>query len=166
MKQSKQEIIDFAQELYLKYDSEGKKVYSLRAIVGEIEQRFSKKLANPTILNWAKKYDWIGLNERIKQQSIEKATEEKFSKEEQLVEAESDKLAVDYKNAENLANVGFTIVMNAYKEEKHELIDFRDAISAIRLGTDIKFRIANMPELRQENTIKQILKIGDQEIEF
>lgn len=166
MKKSKQDIIDFAQKLFLEYDSNGKKVNSSRAISAAIQQKFRKKVHDTTVLNWAKKFDWTGLNERIKQQSIEKATEEKFTKEEQLIEAESDKLAEDYKNAENLAKIGFAIAANAYKEQKHSLIDFKEALAAIRLGTDIKFRIADMPESKTENKVKQIFKIGDQVIEF
>ena len=166
MEKTKRDMIEYAKGLYLKYDSEGKKLHSLRKIAEMIQQKLNKSVNYSTVLNWSKKYEWNKLNEKIKQQSIEKATEEKFTKEEQLIDAESDKLAKDYKNAENLANIGFSIALNAYKDKTHSLIDFRDAMAAIRLGTDIKFRIQDMPESKPESKIKQVFKIGNQEIEF
>lgn len=166
MGKSKQDIIDFAQKLFLEYDSEGKKVHSLRDIAKKIRRKFDRTLTAQTINNWAKKHDWIGLNARIKQQSIEKATDEKFTKEEQLIDIESDKLAIDFKNAENLANVGFSVALNEFKNQGHKTIKFTEALAAIRLGTDIKFRINDMPESKPESKIKQIFKIGDQEIIF
>lgn len=167
MEKTKRDMIEYAKWLYIMYNSEGKKLHSLRDIAEKIKQKFNKSVNYSTVLNWAKKYDWNKLNEKIKQQSIEKATEEKFTKEEQLIDAESDKLAKDYKNAENLANIGFSVALNAYKKkEAHSQIDFRDAMAAIRLGTDIKFRIQDMPESKPESKIKQVFKIGNQEIEF
>ena len=105
-------------------------------------------------------------NGKVKVAGVDHEHQEKFTKEEQLIDAESDKLAKDYKNAENLANIGFSIALNAYKDKTHSLIDFRDAMAAIRLGTDIKFRIQDMPESKPESKIKQVFKIGNQEIEF
>lgn len=146
MTKSKQKIINYAKSLYTQYNSEGKKLYSLRNISAKIQLKFSKKYHNTTILEWSKKYDWNKLNEKIKQQSIEKATEEKFTTEEKLIESESDKLAKDYKNAENLANVGYSVVIEAYKGKECSLISVRDALTAIKTGTDIKFRIMQIPE--------------------
>jgi len=146
MTKNKQKIIDYAKSLYTQYDSEGKKPYSLRNIELKISQKFHKKFTYRTVKNWAEKYNWDKLNEKIKQQSIEKATEEKFTKEEQLIEKESDKLAKDYKNAETLANIGYKIVIEAYSGSECALISVRDALSAIKTGTDIKFRIMEVPE--------------------
>jgi len=156
----KDNIVEFAKELYLQYDTEGKKVYSLRSISTEIQQKFDKKIHCSTVSNWAKKHDWDKINEKIKQQSIEKAKDEKFTSEEKIIEAESDKLAKDYKNAENLANVGFSIIAKAYKEKKeHPVISVKDALTAIKLGTDIKFRISGINEEQENITILPITGI-------
>ena len=160
MTKGKQKIIDYAKELYCKYNSEGKKVYSLRGIEKKIAHKFNKKFTYTTVKNWAAKYDWNKLNEKIKQQSIKKAESDKQTTEEQIIEAESDKLAIDYKNAENLANIGYKIMVDAYQNKEHSLINVRDAMTAIKLGSDIKFRISQLPESPQEITSKKsIIKI-------
>lgn len=146
MTKNKQKIIDYAKLLYMQYDSKGKKSYSLRDIEQKISQNFHKTFTYRTVKNWSEKYDWNKLNEKIKQQSIEKATEEKFTKEEQLIEKESDKLAKDYKNAEKLADIGYDVVIEAYDGKECSLISVRDAMTAIKTGTDIKFRIMEIPE--------------------
>ena len=157
---NKDKIIEYAKELYSQYDSEGKKVHSLRDIAKIMYQKHNKNVTYVTIRRWSKKYDWDKLNEKIKQQSIEKAKDEKFTSEEKIIEAESDKLAKDYKNAENLANVGFSIIAKAYKEEKeHPVISVKDALTAIKLGTDIKFRISGINEEQENITILPITGI-------
>ena len=168
MKTEKQKKIDFAKALYLDYDSEGKKKHSLRDIEKQIRQKFDKPIHHQTIKNWAEKYKWNDLNAEIKQQSIQKAQDDKFTTEERLIEAKSDTTAKDYKNADNLANIGYNTVIAHFKndpEGKKPNVMFRDAIAAIRLGTDIKFRISEIPDSEKKKTI-QIIKIGDQEIEF
>jgi len=166
MTKNKQKIIDYAKSLYTQYNSEGKKLYSLRDIEQKITQKFHKTFTYRTVKNWAEKYDWNKLNEKIKQQSIEKAEEKKFTKEEQLIEKESDKLAKDYKNAETLANIGYKIVIEAYDGKEHSLISVRDAMTAIKIGTDIKFRIMEIPEKSEDLkgiilSKKQIKNIND-----
>ncbi len=166
MNADKKKIVEFAKELYLTYGADGKRLYAFRDISTKILKKFDKKLHFSTIGNWAVKYDWVKLNDRIKQQSIEKAKNDNFSKEEQLVEQESTKLAKDYKNAENLANVGFGVVFEAYKgnKSKNNLINVRDGLSAIRLGMDIKFRINDIPELdKDKNSTIIILPSNDRE---
>lgn len=148
----KQEIKDFAKELYCKYDAEGRKVYSLRDIENEILHKFDKKFTFQTVKNWAKKHDWDKTNEKIKQQSIIKAQDDKFSTDEKIIEAESDSLAKDYHNANELSNAGFKIFLDAAKFDKeHKVINIKDALTAIKLGTDIKFRIAGLPEKNEDN---------------
>jgi len=166
MNKEKKKIVEFAKELYISYDSDGKRLYPFRTISSKIKLKFDKQVHFSTIINWSKKFDWDKLNDRIKQQSIEKAKDNDFTKEEQLVEQESTKLAKDYKNAENLANVGFGIVFEAYKgnKSKNNLINVRDGLSAIRLGMDIKFRINDIPELdKDKNSTIIILPSNDRE---
>lgn len=153
--------------MYCEYDAECKKRFSLREISTAIAQKFNKKVNYSTVGNWAKKYDWDKVNEKIKQQSILKANNEKFSTQEKLIEAESDKLAIDYKNAETLANNGFAIMAEAYTNKKeHPIISVKDALTAIRIGTDIKFRISGLPQSNETETKPFTLKINDKEIKL
>ena len=140
----KKEIREFAQVLYNQYDSDGKRSYSLRKIEAEILEKYTQKVSFRNIKKWADKYEWDEINAKIKQQAILKA-ETGFTTAEQVVEAETDKLAKDYKNAENLANIGLNVILAAYKENPKN-INIRDALAAIKTGTDIKFRIQDIPE--------------------
>jgi len=146
MKESKQKIIDFAKELYLQYDNEGNKVFSLRDIATKIIQKFDKKLTAQTVKNWADKKDWNKINAKIKQQSIIKAKDAKFTADEIVIEKESDKLAKTYKYAEQLENIGFDIATKSYSGQEHALISFDQSLRAIKLGTDIKMRIMEIPD--------------------
>ena len=147
MKQEKQKIIDFAKDLYLQYDANGNKVYSLRDNSTKIQQKFNKKINYSTIKNWAEKYKWNATLEKTKQYGIEKATQENLTKEEQLIESKSNELAKNFKNAKTLSDIGYTIIFDAYKSKKeHPLISIKDALTAIKMGTDIQFRLMEIPE--------------------
>lgn len=149
----KDKITEYAKELYCQYNDDGTKAFSLRDIASEIERKFNKKLTYVTVKNWADKGDWNKTNEQIKQQSIEKAQDDKLSTEEQLIESRSDKLAKSYQNAEKLENVGYDVFFKAFDGKEHTLITIKDAISAIKLGTDIRFRIEDVPEAKQSISI-------------
>ena len=153
MKNVKKTIQNYAEELYSEYDSEGKKIHSLREIIELIKQKFNKNYTHCTIRNWAAKFGWDESNAAIKQLSISKAVDEKFTTQEKIIETKSDEMAKDYKNAQQLANVGYKIVLDAYQGKEHEIIKVRDAISAIKLGTDIKFRILDIPNPDTDHNI-------------
>jgi len=166
MKTDKQKIIDYAKDLYLQYDSEGRKVFSLRDIVEKLLQEGYKKVTHQTIKRWSEKYDWNKLNEKVKQHSISKAEKEKLTTEEQIIEKESDKLAETYKNAESLEKVGFAVVFDAYKGKENKLISTKDALTAIKLGTDIKLRILSIPESETIQNVKiNMAEITDEELQ-
>ena len=153
MKSTKQDIIYYAETLYCSYNPDGERTYTLREISKLVEKKFNKSTHYSTIKNWADKFGWDKLNARIKQQSIEKAKdlpEPKMSLTEKLIEVESDKLAKDYKNAENMANIGYNVINKAYKGEKAKFINVKDAISLVKLGSDIKFRIQGLPEQNEK----------------
>ena len=153
MKPTKQKIIDYAETLYCQYDDKGCKVYSLRDIEKKILLKHNKNTTHTTVREWAIKYDWDKTNAKIKQQSIAKAQDDNFTSKEQIIERESDKLANTYKNAEQLERVGFEILFKAYKGEEHPLIPFDSALRALKLGSDIKFRVLEVPDNTNENII-------------
>ncbi len=161
---------ELAQKLYCQYDTDGKKTYSFRDIQKKLKENFTKGASYRTVKNWSETPDkvtgetWNDLNEKIKRTTIEKTLSEKFTDSEKIVEAQSDATAKDYKNADNLANLGLNVIMGAYKDNPKS-ISIRDALAAIKTGTEIKFRIADIPDSEKKKTV-QIIKIGDQEIEF
>ena len=149
MNSTKQDIIYYAEELYCSYNADGTRSFTLREISKALEKKFKKSTHYSTVKSWADKFEWDKLNARIKQQSIEKAKklpEQKFTVSEQLVEVESDKLAKDYKNAENMANIGYNVINKTYAGTKNPHINIKDAISLVKLGSEIKFRIQGLPE--------------------
>lgn len=169
-------IKEFAKELYTQYDKDGRKLHSLRSIAAEIAQKMHKSVSFRTVKNWADQGQWDRLNERIKQESILKAQDSDSTIEEQIIESESGKLAIDLKNAERLTAIGMNVCIKAWKaiesKSKKESVDFdpdliaiRDAISMIRIGTDIKFRIKNIPE-SEIKAKKQFFKYGNKMIEY
>ena len=148
MTKQKQKIIDYAKELYTSYNADGTKIYSLNNISAQIQQKFSKKIHSTTVLNWAKKYDWNKINEKIKQQSIQKAKEDKFSVDEKIVEKESDLLAEIYKYAEQGMKIGYREIFEIFKENGNPVSDtqIRDLMTLVKMNTEFIFRINDIPE--------------------
>ena len=155
---AKQKIIDYAKELYTSYDADGSKLYSLREISTKIKQKFNKEYNYSTVGNWAKKFAWNKLNEKIKQQSISKAQNVKFTAEEQIIEKESDLLAEIYKYAEQGTKLGYREIFAILDKNQTPVTDvnIRDLISLIKLNTDIIFRINDIPEVFGVKTVAEI----------
>jgi len=155
-------IIDFAQKLYSQYDEEGNKKHSFRSISKAIWKKYTNKVSYRTVKTWSDKNDWDEFNAKIKMEAIEKV-KKSFTMEEELIEASSNKLAKDYKSAENLAAIGLNVILQAFKDNPKS-ISIRDALAAIRIGFDIKFRISDTGQ--EEASPKQVFTIGDQTIIF
>lgn len=156
-------IKDRAKELYIQRNEQGEKKYSNNTISEMLAHEGYKKVTRKTVGKWALTPNkitgetWNTIISKIKQQSIEKAVDDNFTAEEQLIEKESDKLAETYKNAEQLEKIGFKVAFDIYTKQgmstkktesdnnDFKLINFRDALSAVKLGNDIKFRILEVP---------------------
>ena len=157
MTKEKQKIIDYAKKLYTSYDSEGRKEYSLREIEKKILQKYNKKITHTTVREWSNKYDWNKINEKIKQQGIQKAKDEKFSVDEQIIEKESDVIAEIYKYAEQGMKIGYREIFQIFKKGGVPISDtsVRDLIALVKMNTDIIFRINEIPE--KSDTTTQII---------
>ena len=153
-------IKDFAKDLYLQYDEDGTKSFSLREISTEILQKFNKKIHFSTIKNWRIKGEWDKLNEKIKQQSIEKAKDEKFTTEEQITESKSDDLAKTYKHASTLENIGFDTIFKTHSGTKTNLT-VKDALTALKYATEIKMRINDIKDPSAGNQTVNIVSLGN-----
>jgi len=161
MKKSKQKIIDFAKELYLQYDADGNKKYSNQETANLVAKNMRIKCGESTIRLWAKKFDWNKLIEKIKQQSIVKAKDEKFTTEEKIIESKSDDLGETYKHATQLENIGFDTAFKIYKGKNESEITFKDALQALKHATDIKFRINDIPDTDKGNDLKVLVSLDE-----
>lgn len=114
---NKEEIIEFAKELYLTPDEEGKHRYSLRDISAKIQQKFSKSINNSTISIWSDKFGWKKLWDSGVRAGIIKGLEGKGGQDEKIEEAISnrrqgsaeDNTKIKEKVVEVLLNSNFTV---------------------------------------------------------
>jgi len=148
----KEKIIEYAKDLYLTPKEDGTHKYSLRAICAEIEQEFSKKIANPTILNWSRKYGWeklwnegvrYGVAEAIAKQESDKTKEEQIK--EKIAKIKEDRaimnmnlLEIAYKF---IIENGFTNIQEALKayDTASKNLQANDVIE--KMGEEIKIII-------------------------
>jgi hypothetical protein len=148
-----------ALQLYLERNEDATKKNSSDDIIVVLLNEGYKKVTRQTIWRWSKTPDkltkntWDDLVSKIKQQSIVKANNDRFTSEEKIVDSKSDDLAETYIKAKQCSDVGFNIIFKAYKGEEHSLISLRDAITLAKVGTDITFRVNEGPEDNKDNVI-------------
>jgi len=120
------EVIEFAKELFLTPDENGNHKYSFRKISAEIQQKFSRKIDNATIVKWAQKFGWnklwnegvrYGITEAIAKQESDKSKEEQFI--EQIAKIKKDKTIMDMNilklSYKFIIENGFTSIYEALK---------------------------------------------------
>lgn len=69
----KQKVIEFAKNLFLTPDDEGKYAYTYGEISTEIQQKFNKSIDYSTIVLWSEKFAWKKLCEDISKNKQEAA---------------------------------------------------------------------------------------------
>ena len=181
-KYTKEDIKEFAKKLYQEYDGDGKRTFSLRKICTTIAQQLHKEVTPNTIRNWANTPDkltgktWNDINQKAKALGIEKAKKETFSKEEQVIEKESDDIAELYKMAlmmskagGNMAKIYYDYKIKLAQSLKDgtpppiEVFDQKDAQIAVnfaKLGIDSICKFNDIPE-----NLNVDLKLTDQDRE-
>ncbi|MEM3541176.1 MAG: hypothetical protein QXF86_03100, partial [Candidatus Bilamarchaeaceae archaeon] len=84
-----EEIIEYAKELYLTPDADGRHKYSFRDIATKMRQKFDKDIHFETIRRWALRFGWDKLWEQAVREGITEAITESSqkTKEEQIKEA-------------------------------------------------------------------------------
>ena len=114
MTRNKEEIIEFAKELYLTPNEQGNHRYSLRDICAEILQKSDKKLTAQTISEWSRKFGWDKLWEQAVKEGITKAISGKIDKnktlDEQYREAIAKRKEQDFIIATNLKALGYKYI--------------------------------------------------------
>ena len=152
MTPEKQKIIDYAKKLYLKYDTDGNRINSFRAIEKKLLQKGYKKVTHTTIKRWSETYDWNGVHEKIKIHSIEKAKEKNFTKEEQIIDAKSNDLAEIYKQSMNVFRASSITIKKAF--DKGELTA-KEALQGMKQASDVIMRINDIPD-PEKNKVTEI----------
>lgn len=106
MKNSKHdEILEFARNLYLEVDSEGRKANTWDGISKSILKKYNLEIHLTTIQKWSKKYDWESLFDKIKMAGIEKGEQQLQEKENILIDEKSQTIADIYKSNKQLATL-------------------------------------------------------------
>lgn len=150
MKSTKENIVEFAKNLYLEVDEEGKKKNTLRLISTEIKQKFHKSVDFSTIALWSKKYDWEGIFEKIKMSGIEKAKADNQQKENQLIDEKSQTIADIYKSNKQINSLA----------KNHLLSRMTGKILKDSEGNEISADISNQDLIRllqhSEDTILEL----------
>lgn len=126
-KVNREEVIEFARELYLTPNEKGLHYYSLQQIADEIQQKFNIKYTRYNIFRWAKKFNWDSLWEEAVKTGITIAIQKKIEKDRSITEQYKDailenkkkdvEITNDLKNLayEFIKSKGFTSVSEALK---------------------------------------------------
>lgn len=71
----RQQIKDDAREMFLDVDSDGKKIYSYRQISDILQDRYNVEVGHVVIYQWATRYGWKDLKERVLQNGNKQAAQ-------------------------------------------------------------------------------------------
>lgn len=128
---TKENIIEYAKNLYLTYDDKGNRKYSLREIEKEITQKLHKKISFKTIKNYADKYGWEKLLQQGKNIGTQKAITEKMEKEETIKEAISNDVAERRKDKTSILKLSSFILAHDLKVEAEKIRSNPELVSKI-----------------------------------
>ena len=154
-KRLKEDILSFAEDLYLTPDAKGEHKYSLQDICNEIKRQFNENYTKATILNWARKYGWEqlwnegtrrGITEVIANQDSDK------SKEEQFIDAIAKAKHDDFLMVTDLEKLAYEFL------KAHGFTNAAEALKAIEMGLKYK---GELQEISDANIVVRIKKNGD-----
>lgn len=157
MKQDKQKIKDYARNLFLEVDGEGKQIYSTRKIAEKIQQKFSKTIHSTTVLNWAKKGEWEKLFIKSKVQGVQKANESIDKQETKLLDKKSDEIANIIKQCRWIKDTMFNKIVSDMKNDKE--LNENTIVQLLKYSTDIILNINDMPQ--NETVVNVDLTVND-----
>ena len=152
MNRKKEAIVEFAKELFLTPNEQGKHRYSLRDITDEIKQKLNKSLTRTTILNWSRKYGWDKLWEEGVREGITEVLAKEQSektKEEQFKEAIANKKQQDFTMSTNLKVLAYKFI------KEHKFTTIYEALRAFDTG--MKYTQDIQEEIPEKNAINIIV---------
>jgi hypothetical protein len=154
----KEELIEYAKELYLTPDEYGNHLYSLREITQKIRQKFDKNLTAQTILNWVKKYGWdkvweegvrYGVTELIAKVKEDKLKEEQFK--EQIGKVKRNNAVMDI----NIRKLAYKHIMeNGFQNTTEAIRAYEVATKSLQNNDLIEKLTQEVYEPRIELVIK------------
>ena len=157
-KVDKEEIIEYAKELYLTPNKDGNHQYSLREISTKIQQKFNTEVHYTTILNWIKKHDWeriwdegvrYGVAELIAKSKEEKTKEEQFK--EQIGKVKSNKAIMDI----NIIKLAYNfIIENGFQSTAEAIRAYETATKSLQNNDLIEKLTQEVYEPKIEIVIK------------
>jgi len=157
-KVDKEEIIEYAKELYLTPNKDGNHQYSLREISTKIQQKFNTEVHYTTILKWIKKHDWeriwdegvrYGVAELIAKSKEEKTKEEQFK--EQIGKVKSNKAIMDI----NIIKLAYNfIIENGFQSTAEAIRAYETATKSLQNNDLIEKLTQEVYEPKIEIVIK------------
>ena len=152
----KEQIIEFAKELYLTPDSSGKHEYSLQNICEEIKQKFNKTFTRTTILNWAERYGWKQLwNQAVREGITQAIAKEKADKEKTKEEQFQERIAEAKKN-DFIMNTNLKVLAYKFIKE-HGFTSVGEALKAFEIGMRNTQDLADMSNGEQAQNLADFL---------
>jgi len=110
------EVIEYAKELYLTVDENGRRIYSFQQIADRCNERFNVNVTKVTVKRWADRYGWHKL---LKQAIVVSAYDEESKKEtEATITKVVEKLPADEELLEKLARARRWVLVNHIKMAK------------------------------------------------
>jgi len=110
------EVVEYAKELYLTVDENGKRIYSFQQIADKCNERFNVNVTKVTVKRWADRYGWHKL---LQQAIVVSAYDEESKKEtEATITKVVEKLPADEELIEKLARAKRWVVINHLKMAK------------------------------------------------
>ena len=107
----KDTIIEYARDLFLEVDDNGKKKHTFEFISESIQKKFKKAAHYSTIAKWSVRYDWGLLFEKIKMAGIERATQTPQQRENSIIDEKSQVIADIYKSNKQLQSISKNTLM-------------------------------------------------------
>lgn len=156
---TKQDIKDFAKELYFQVDSEGKRVHSLRDISNRILQKLNKKITHPTIKTWADTENWDALFLKVKQYGIEKAQITIEQKENEIIEKQGNIHADIQRGHKELYDLLQNDILESIK--KYPTIRFEAKVKAFEIATNTLLKLNPREETKVDQSLQMFISSLD-----
>lgn len=156
MTDQKAKILEFALNLYLEVDAEGRRKNTWDYISKQILKKFKVEIHFTTIQKWSKRNDWESIFEKIKMAGIEKGREQLQEKQNKIIDEKSQVIADVYKSNKQIQGIAKTILLNRLLGK--QMIDEQ--------GNPMKINVANVDLIRLlQHSEQTLLSLQDKKRE-
>ena len=151
---------EFAKNMFLELDQEGKQAYTFEIISNAIQNKFKKKVHYSTIAKWAKKFEWYRLLSETKSFSVQKAIQNQDEKDRIIQSAKADHASMYFSSLANAYKI-LEDELNRRKNETPLQIYSVDTDKLISAMTKIFDRLANFLEIKGQTVEDKIQTLID-----